>query len=408
MLICSLGKIYSGGNGIIMSPAVLSCRWKLSRKLCSFDPSSESSESIDYRNLIFELPTNCTFQLPLSQHNCQDASGGLLSYNISQLDDIWSVLSTEGVALVHCPWSDALGTRGDSMDSHEQCGGTIEDDLSKKINLLLLDFINQIGGIPHEHTPDGPEQQVWDVRPFFDSIHTSSKGAADTGAAGIAEEAGDTKPPPPRSHTADHFDMHTDCSFEDPPPRYMALYVMQEDRCGGGYSTLIDTEALNRYLSRQSFVTLLKSVFTVRVPPEFYKGTATIRTNIVTAEEKLWKYRSDVIVREDCSEDQLNALNELDSLLQNPCLILTTMLPTGSILLLDNMRWFHGRSAIRDRGRWLKRIRFCPSEDRQPPMLRRLVTRTDSLRLEHEITGGGTSSALTSSALGPSTTSSAV
>ena len=37
-----------------------------------------------------------------------------------------------------------------------------------------------------------------------------------------------------RSETMNEFPWHTDCSYEDPPPRYFALQVLQHDRYGGG------------------------------------------------------------------------------------------------------------------------------------------------------------------------------
>ena len=86
-------------------------------------------------------------------------------------------------------------------------------------------------------------------------------------------------------------------------------------------------------------------------------------------------------MRQHCSSEQLSALAELDRLLNSHSLVLTTLLPTGSLLLLDNTRWFHGRSAIFDKKRWLKRIRFNNSPERiaDLPPLQRLVSRTDSL-----------------------------
>ncbi len=63
-------------------------------------------------------------------------------------------------------------------------------------------------------------------------------------------------------------------------------------------------------------------------------------------------------MREECTAAQLAALDELDGLLNNPHIILTSRLRSGSMLILDNYRFFHGRTAIYDSNRWLKRIRF--------------------------------------------------
>lgn len=367
MLLFYISVEPAGGNGIILSPAVLSSRWKLIRQGVSNSASSDNTAGCvaeircaDMNNMLLELPDECVFHINASS---AEPSTPVI-YDHYKLDDIWETLNKEGIALVHCPWRDFK-----SIDAGGDVKGVSKID-SDRINSALLDLIRQLGGNPHSHTLGGPEEQVWDVRPFFESIHSESSQGGNGGAP---------TPPLPRSHTADEFDMHTDCSFEDPPPRYVALYVVREDQCGGGRSTLIDTDALNRYISRKSLQTLMNTDFTVSVPPEFFKGQESIKMKLVTREEKLWKYRSDIIDRNNCTDAQLSALDELDSLLRSPSLVLTTMLPTGSLLLLDNMRWFHGRSAIKDQNRWLKRVRFHPMPDRQPPCIKRLVSRTDSL-----------------------------
>lgn len=98
------------------------------------------------------------------------------------------------------------------------------------------------------------------------------------------------------------------------------------------------------------------------------------------------------MIRDRCSPSQLSALAELDHLLNSPSLVLTTLLPVGSVLLLDNTRWFHGRSAILDKQRWLKRIRFnaSPGHMLNIPPLQRLVSRTESLKQEEEKVGNET------------------
>jgi uncharacterized protein with von Willebrand factor type A (vWA) domain len=83
------------------------------------------------------------------------------------------------------------------------------------------------------------------------------------------------------------------------------------------------------------------------------------------------------------------AIAELDTLLASPALTLTTLLPTGSLLLLDNSRWFHARTAVLDSHRHLKRIRFNACDEKRhtltlAPRLLRLVSRTDSLQQQQE------------------------
>jgi hypothetical protein len=160
----------------------------------------------------------------------------------------------------------------------------------------------------------------------------------------------------------------------------MCLYVVREDRCGGGHSLLLDTEVLNRYLSRASLKVLMTTEFAMNVPEEFKKGPETTVTGKLIWAGGLWRYRPDLIIRETCSPQELAALKELDELLSNPHLVVSTDLPHDSVLVLDNSRWMHGRTVIFDHERWLKRIRFHPLGP--PPACQRLVSRSKSLQLE--------------------------
>jgi hypothetical protein len=162
----------------------------------------------------------------------------------------------------------------------------------------------------------------------------------------------------------------------------MCLYVVQEDRCGGGHSLLLDTEVLTRYLSRSALQILTTTEFIMNVPEEFKKGQETIKGKLIW-DGGLWRYRSDLIIRETCTPPELAALEELDELLSNPHLLLSTDLPRDSVLVLDNSRWMHGRTVIHDRQRWLKRIRYHPLGP--PPACHRIVSRSKSLQLEEEL-----------------------
>lgn len=158
----------------------------------------------------------------------------------------------------------------------------------------------------------------------------------------------------------------------------MCLYVLQEDKLGGGHSSLVDTEVLVRYLSRQALRVLTTAEFDMRVPTEFQKGAVNMIRGRLIYGKGLWRYRSDIIIKDRCTVAELQALSELDSLLRDPHLVLLTDLPRDSILVLDNSRWMHGRSIIFDKSRWLKRVRYHPLSS--PPVLQPLISRTISLQ----------------------------
>jgi len=42
------------------------------------------------------------------------------------------------------------------------------------------------------------------------------------------------------SHQFNEFVLHTDCSYEEKIPDFIALYVVHHDKLGGGKNLLID------------------------------------------------------------------------------------------------------------------------------------------------------------------------
>ena len=188
----------------------------------------------------------------------------------------------------------------------------------------MLDLISQLG-VPSPHHTDGP--LVWDVR------YTPG---SDT-----------------RSRTLKPFPFHTDSSFEDPAPNGMGLYVKQQDACGGGYTRLIEARKVVARLSALTRHRLRQPVYRFNVPPEFNKGTAARFLPILLDGGRI-RYRREIIEDSDHQE----ALNELDAVLADNSLVDSLLLPAGTLLLLDNSRWLHGRSVILDPQRHLQRVRF--------------------------------------------------
>lgn len=171
----------AGGNGTILSPTVLSCRWNLSRR------STENKLST-MNNLIFEIPQNLIFSL--NNISCSDSTdSSSVSLQESFLfDNMWQVLATEGVVVINTPWS---------------------NQSPEVIDSLLLEFVRKLGCDPHNHSEH--VGSIWDVRPFYD-LTTPDTESTNTTAAN------------PRSQTLEAFDMHTDCSFESPPPRCLNFH----------------------------------------------------------------------------------------------------------------------------------------------------------------------------------------
>lgn len=93
----------------------------------------------------------------------------------------------------------------------------------------------------------------WDVLPTTTSFQTANCQAC--------------------SETMDEFPWHTDCSYENPPPRYFALHVLQPDRYGGGTLSVVSVQRLSELLSEATKASLARPEYLIRTPPEFEKST---------------------------------------------------------------------------------------------------------------------------------------
>lgn len=193
---------------------------------------------------------------------------------------------------------------------------------SVEADAMLTELVSSWGRA-HDHREPG--QLVWDVRP--------GHGAA-------------------RSQGLDEFILHTDASFEDPPPRYVALFVVRADSRGGGRSEWVHSQKLLAGLPSAARDALGQD-YRIRVPAEFHKGKHEIVAPLVWGDSV--RYRRELVVEPE--ELHLRAaLHELDRALQGPRE--SRLLPAGTLLLMDNWHVFHGRTPVLDPARHLKRVRF--------------------------------------------------
>lgn len=172
-----------------------------------------------------------------------------------------------------------------------------------------------------------------------------------------------------RSETMDEFPWHTDCSYEDPPPRYFALQVLQHDRYGGGTLSVMNVDRLSEFLSLSTREALRAPEYRISIPAEFIKdpnqkhiiGTVFGTSN--DSQTTVIRFREDIL--EPLTERAHQALAELkETLLREEAQAHSTVhlkatdLPKGSIILMDNRRWLHSRNHINDPERHLRRVRW--------------------------------------------------
>ncbi|KAE8323804.1 hypothetical protein BDV39DRAFT_217519 [Aspergillus sergii] len=172
-----------------------------------------------------------------------------------------------------------------------------------------------------------------------------------------------------RSETMNEFPWHTDCSYEASPPRFFALQVLHPDQCGGGTLSVLKVDNLLKLLSESTRAALQKKDYLITVPPEFRKTDnkdESIVGSLLSPDPEsgslALRFREDIFT--PLTGEAGLALEELKSVLLGPkaqaeVLHLTAeMMPRGSIIIMDNRRWLHGRNQVKDPRRHLKRVRW--------------------------------------------------
>lgn len=165
------------------------------------------------------------------------------------------------------------------------------------------------------------------------------------------------------------FPWHTDCSYEASPPRFFALQVLHPDQCGGGTLSVLKVDNLLKLLSESTRVALQKKDYLITVPPEFRKTDnkdESIIGSLLSPDPEsgslALRFREDIFT--PLTGEAGLALEELKSVLLGPKAqaevvnLTAEMMPRGSIIIMDNRRWLHGRNQVKDPRRHLKRVRW--------------------------------------------------
>ena len=227
-----------------------------------------------------------------------------------------------------------------------------QDPDSKYLEKLLMSLHEYQGHrLPISHSAS--RGWFWDVRPSNNTPTQTPQHQA-------------------RSETMEEFVWHTDCSYETAPPRYFALHVLQHDRLGGGTLSVMNVQRLSELLSPETRQSLSQQEFVIKIPLEFIKSPERreIVGSLFSSEHDLqpcvMRFRRDLI--SPLTARASKALQELDMALQSSTFHTHSILqfpseelPAGSIILLDNRRWLHERSVIKDQERHLRRVRWDPT-----------------------------------------------
>ncbi|CAF0789592.1 unnamed protein product [Didymodactylos carnosus] len=158
--------------------------------------------------------------------------------------------------------------------------------------------------------------------------------------------------------------FHTDCSYEQDAPKFVALYIVQYDRSedGGKFQMVKTTDILNK-LSDKSKHLLRFETYQINVPPDFRKGDTDYICGSIILGDDLLRYRWDIIDQNrlinETAEKQ-DAIKELNSIIlaEDKLNVFRPLLNNNMMVLFDNTKFVHGRTKIKDSERYLLRIRF--------------------------------------------------
>ena len=137
--------------------------------------------------------------------------------------------------------------------------------------------------------------------------------------------------------------------------------------------SILNTSQLIRNLTPSAQESLLRPKFRITVPPEFNKGTSSIIGGLIAREDRCnhlrIRFRADIV--EPLTEDGRLALDELNDMLacggdagagSIQLDFPASLLPDNTLILMDNGRWLHSRTEVRDPDRHLRRLRWHRQE----------------------------------------------
>ncbi|WP_143549497.1 TauD/TfdA family dioxygenase, partial [Rickettsiella grylli] len=110
-------------------------------------------------------------------------------------------------------------------------------------------------------------------------------------------------------------------------------------------------------LSKETLKVLQNFPVTIKVPHEFFKGKSCIEACIIDANCNI-RFRREIIDLDSLTFKQLKAIEELENLIYLPQYSRKLTLKNDQILILNNKRFLHARTHVKDSRRHLQRIRF--------------------------------------------------
>ena len=143
----------------------------------------------------------------------------------------------------------------------------------------------------------------------------------------------------PAYFTSDFFPLHTDVSYVPDPPRFMLLHCVHPDPEGGGVSILADCNKALSLLPDSDYDMIGQQVFSFLYPPNCPEGQSK---PYAISGKKLWRYTHSSMC---FPEEATSAVERFNQGLSDVSIRL--LLERGDLLILDNHRVVHGRTAYK-------------------------------------------------------------
>lgn len=238
------------------------------------------------------------------------------------------------------------------LDRLDTTGYLIVTDLDFAIDKVadcekqFLDFCRHLGKpLPHNHDPD---TLLWDIKVTDGNSELATFSEVPSVAA-----------------------LHTDNSFSANPDDIFCLMSLKVAECGGGESTLLHVQSILKALrnapgGEKAEMTLRTKPYPFAVPSIFCKEGSDAfeyNTGLILYDDCI-RYREDVIEAalnhhpELIDDEQREALDLLNKVVKIADGLETTLVKPDSMIIIDNKRTLHGRSAFTDKNRHLLRVRL--------------------------------------------------
>ena len=234
-----------------------------------------------------------------------------------------------------------------AMGEHGICG--IELGWQDPDSQFMLDLINKIGYTPDTHS--STQGALWDVKYKPEGVYSQ----------------GTKKKAVSVSHSMGEFAWHTDAAFEEHPTRFFGFHIIHPDKQGGGVFRILKAEDLTRLLSPKAIDVLSTHKYDLKVPPEFFKGKEKVKGKLLDVDAATGRvhvrFRKDILHDPPSADPEANAaVKELNDILDAPRgvgkHVPGSVFKENTVLLMDNARYLHSRTDIKDPKRWLRRVRF--------------------------------------------------